>query len=129
MKKRFFMFAAVMAVVALMTSCMKTEATVDVTVMKGGQPVSDVMVYKFADNIGESTTIYKSNANGSAKTNGGGVAHFDLKSPDDFAPSSVGAEEKNTFYFATYDSEDRRNGFVAVTIRTGEKLSVTINQE
>lgn len=118
-----------MAIVALMTSCMKTEATVDVTVMKGGQPVSDVMVYKFADNLGESTTIYKSNANGSAKTNGGGVAHFDLKSPDDFAPSSVGAEEKNTFYFATYDSEDRRNGFVAVTIRTGEKLSVTINQE
>jgi len=129
MTKKLFMFAAIAAVVVLMTSCMKTEATVDVQVMRGGQPVSGVMVYKFDNTMGEGSTTIKTNADGSAKTNAAGVAHFELKSPDDFPPSSLGVEESNTFYFATFDDEDSRNGFVAVTIRTGEKKTVTIEME
>ncbi|MBR3647943.1 MAG: hypothetical protein IKN59_06105 [Paludibacteraceae bacterium] len=129
MTKKFFLFAVIAAAMVLMTSCMKTEASVDVQVMKNGAGVSGVTVYKFNNNLGEGTTQYKTNAERSAKTNAAGVAHFDLKSPDDFAPSSLGVEESNTFYFATFDAEDRRNGFVAVTIRTGEKKTVTIEME
>lgn len=129
MTKKLSMFAAIAAVVVLMTSCMKTEATVDVQVKQNGQPASGVTVYKFDNSMGEGATTIKVNADGSAKTNAAGVAHFDLKSPDDFPPSSLGVEEANTFYFATFDEDDSRNGFVAVTIRTGEKKTVTIEME
>lgn len=114
---------------AIMTSCIgfKTEATVDVEVTQKGKPVSGVTVYKFDDTTGESATLYKSNASGSEQTNAAGVAHFDLKSPDDFAPSSLGAEESNTFYFATYDANDDRNAMVAVTLHTGEKKTVMLD--
>ena len=85
-------------------------------------------VYKFIDNgLGEGTTLYKSNAKGSAKTNGGGVAHFDLKSPDDFAPSSVGAQDEETFYFAVFDANEDLLGYVAQTVKTGDKLTVKLS--
>ena len=50
MKKFYFLLAAL--VVVIMTSCVKfkTEATVDVEVLKAGKPVSGVAVYKFKDN-------------------------------------------------------------------------------
>ena len=90
MKKFYFLLAAFVAVT--MTSCVKfkTEATVDVKVLKDGQPVPGAVVYKFKDNgLGAGITLYKSNASGSAVANGGGIAHFDLKSPDDLDPSDV----------------------------------------
>ena len=62
--KKIQLFLAALVVV-IMTSCVKfkTEATVDVEVLKSGKPVSGVAVYKFKDNgLGEGTTIYKSNA-------------------------------------------------------------------
>ena len=114
-----------------MTSCVrfKTEATVDVKVIKEGKPVADVIVYKFKDNgLGEGTTLYKSNNSGTAKTDGAGIAHFNLKSPDDLDPSNVAGLEidKATFYFCTYDSEDRRNSIVTVQAKTGDKLTVQL---
>ena len=108
----------------------KTEATVDVKVIKAGQPVADVTVYKFKDNgLGEGTTLSKSNNSGTAKTDGAGVAHFDLKSPDDLDPSNVAGlevDDKATFYFCTYDSEDIRNSIVTVQAKTGDKLTVQL---
>ena len=102
----------------------------DVKVIKAGQPVPDVTVYKFKDNgLGEGTTLYKSNNSGTAKTDGAGVAHFDLKSPDDLDPSNVAGleiDDKATFFFCTYDSEDRRNSIVTVQAKTGDKLTVQL---
>ena len=85
-----------------------------------GKPVSGVAVYKFKDNgLGEGTTIYKSNAKESETTNSGGIAHFDLKSPDDLDPSDVAGVENSdqaTFFFCTYDAEGTRNGIVTVSV-------------
>ena len=75
------------------------------------------------------TGAYKSNAKGSAKTNGGGVAHFDLKSPEDLDPSSVAGKESKTFFFCTYDAEDVRNGIAIVTIKSGENKTAKIEIE
>jgi hypothetical protein len=130
MKKIQILFAALVAV--MMSACVqfKTEATVDVEVTKAGKPVSGVVVYKFKDNgLGEGTTLYKSNAKGNATTNAGGVAHFDLKSPDDLDPSNVAGVENTdqaTFYFCTYDAENTRNGIVTVSVKTGDKKTVKL---
>ena len=127
MKKLQLFLAAIVAVA--MTSCVKfkTEATVDVEVTKAGSPAAGIQVYKFKDNgLGEGSTLYKSNATGNATTNAGGVAHFDLKSPDDLDPSDV-VDDKATFYFCTYGAEDTRNAIVTVSVKTGDKLTVKLN--
>lgn len=129
MKKYFYlMLAAVLAVMMSACAQFKTEASVDVEVTQNGKPLSGITVYKFLDKgLGEGTTLYKANATGSVKTNGAGLAHFNLKSPDDFSPSSVAGSETNTFYFCTYDSEDVRNAIVTVTVKTGDKKTVKLD--
>lgn len=128
MKKIQVLFAALIAVV--MTSCIqfKTEASVDVTVMKDGKAQSNVTVYKFVDNgLGEGQTQYKDNAKGAQTTNAAGVAHFELKSPEDMDPSDVGLSEAKTFYFCTFDANNTRNGFVAIEVATGNmNIPVTL---
>ena len=120
MKKLHFILVAFVAL--CLTACFKTEAKVDVEVTQDGQPVSGITVYKFIDNgLGEGTTLYK--------TNGGGVAHFDLKSPEDLDPSSVAGKESKTFFFCTYDAEDVRNGIAIVTIKSGENKTAKIEIE
>ena len=126
MKKFYFLLAAFVAVA--MTSCVKfkTEATVDVKVIKDGQPVPGAVVFKFKDNgLGAGTTLYKSNASGSATADGGGIAHFELKSPDDLDPSDV-VEEQATFFFCTYNADDVRNSLVTVPVSTGDKKNVEL---
>lgn len=130
MKKIHLILAALVAVA--MTSCVKfkTEATVDVEVTKAGKPAAGVVVYKFKDNgLGEGSTLYKSNATGNETTDGGGVAHFDLKSPDDLDPSDVAGvenEDQATFFFCTYDAEGTRNGIVTVGVKTGDTKTVKL---
>jgi len=130
MKKILLFLAAIVAI--MMTSCVKfkTEATVDVEVTKAGKPVPGIVVYKFKDNgLGEGSTLYKSNAKGSETTNAGGVAHFELKSPDDLDPSDVSGVEfsdQATFYFCTYDAENVRNSIVVVGVKTGDKKTVQL---
>jgi len=131
MRKIQILFAALVAVV--MSSCVKfkTEATVDIEVTQKGSPLSGVTVYKFKDNgLGEGIANYKSNANGSAVTNAGGIAHFDIKSPDDLDPSSIAGNEfadQATFYFCTYDAEDVRNATVMAVVKTGDKLTLKLD--
>jgi len=130
MRKIQLFLVAIVAV--MMTSCVKfrTEATVDVTVIKDGKPVADIVVYKFKDNgLGEGTTLYKSNASGNETTDAAGVAHFDLKSPDDLDPSDVvGVElsDQATFYFCTYDAEGTRNSLATVSVKTGDKKNARL---
>ncbi len=126
MKKFYFLLAAFVAVT--MTSCVKfkTEATVDVKVLKDGQPVPGAVVFKFKDNgLGAGITLSKSSASGSATADGGGIAHFELKSPDDLDPSDV-VEEQATFFFCTYNADDVRNSLVTVPVSTGDKKNVEL---
>ena len=131
MKKSILVALAAFVAVA-MTSCVKfkTEATVDVKVIKDGQPVPGAVVFKFKDNgMGEGITLSKSNASGSATADGGGIAHFDLKSPDDLDPSDVAGVELNdeaTFFFCTYNADDVRNSLVTVGVKTGDKKNVEL---
>lgn len=133
--KKINLFLAALVAVA-MTSCVKfkTEATVDVEVTKAGKPAAGVVVYKFKDNgLGEgSLTQHKSNATGNETTDGGGVARFELKSPDDLDPSDVAGVENSdqaTFFFCTYDAEGTRNGIVTVSVKTGDKKKVQLKIE
>ena len=133
MKKFYFLLAAIVAV--MMNSCVnfKTEATVDVEVTKDGKPVPGIEVYKIKDNgLGEGITLYKSNAKSSETTDKGGVAHFDLKSPDDLDPSDVSGVELSDqaiFFFCTYDAEGTRSGIVTVNVKTGDKKTVQLKIE
>ena len=125
MRKIQILLAALVAV--LMSSCtFKTEATVDVEVTKNNQPQAGVVVWKMHYK-GIGGVEYKQNYTASATTDAAGVAHFDLKSPDDFAPSSVGAQDEETFYFAVFDANEDLLGYVAQTVKTGDKLTVKLS--
>lgn len=126
MRKIQILLAALVAVV--MSSCVqfKTEATVDVEVTKNNQPQAGVVVWKM-HYIGVGGVQFKQNYTASATTNAAGVAHFDLKSPDDFAPSSVGAQDEETFYFAVFDANEDLLGYVAQTVKTGDNLTVKLS--
>lgn len=130
MKKIQILFAALVAV--MMSACVgfKTEATVDIEVTQKGKPLVGVTVYKFKDNgLGESIANYKDNASGSAVTNAGGIAHFDLKSPDDLDPSNVAGVEltdEATFFFCTYDANGDRNATLTASVKTGDKLTLKL---
>lgn len=124
MRKIQILLAALVAVV--MSSCtFKTEATVDVEVTKNNQPQAGVVVWKMHDK-GIGGVQYKQNYTASATTDAAGVAHFDLKSPDDFAPSSVGAQDDETFYFAVFDASEELLGYVSQKVKTGDKLTVKL---
>ncbi len=126
MKQIKFLTMALVAM--LMTACIgfKTEATVDVTVMKDGQVQKGVQVYRFNNEMGVETTLYKTNSKDIQTTNNKGVAHFDLKSPEDLDPSEAGIVDTETFHFATFDNDDHRNGVVSVKVSTGDKKQVTL---
>ena len=122
MRKIQILLVALAAVV--MSSCVqfKTEATVDVTVLKNGQPQAGVEVYKAVAHGDIGGSYYKENyKDAPVKTNEAGVAHFELKSPDDFAPSSVGADETITVYFAVFDAQDESLALKSLQVKTGEK--------
>lgn len=128
MKKIQIVLLAVCAV--MMSSCLfKTEATVDVTVKNvlGVNVGAGELVYKFIGT--DKSTMYKTNADASVATDASGVAHFDLKSPEDFVPSGIGYEEQQTFIFCTYDKEGNRNGETAVTLKPGDKKKAVIKKE
>ncbi len=122
MKKFQILLAALVAVV--MSGCVqyKTEATVDVTVLKDGNPQAGVLVYKAVAHGDIGGSYYKENyKDAPVKTNEAGVAHFELKSPDDFAPSSVGADEEITVFFAVFDAQDECLAYKSLKVKTGEK--------
>lgn len=122
MKKFQILLAALVAVV--MSGCVKykTEATVDVTVLKNGKPQAGIEVYKAVAHGDIGGSYYKQNyKDAPVKTNLSGVAHFELKSPSDFAPSSVGADEEITVFFAVFDAQDECLAYKALQVKTGEK--------
>ena len=125
MRKIQILLAALVTVV--MSSCtFKTEATVDVEVTKNNQPQAGVVVWKMHYK-GIGGVEYKQNYTASATTDAAGVAQFDLKSPDDFAPSSVGAQEDETFYCGVFDASEELLGDGSQKVKTGDKLTVKLS--
>ena len=118
-----------LALVAVMVSAcgFKTEATVDVEVTQKGKPMVGTTVYKFPE---DRSALYKDNATGSAVTNAGGVAHFDLKSPEDMDPSNIAGQKfegKATFVFAVFDANGDQRAAVSVDVKTGDKKTVKLD--
>lgn len=127
MKKIHVVLLAIVAVV--MSSCLfKTEATVDVSVKNalGLSVGSGELVYKFKGS--DVSVNNRENASGSVATDAAGVAHFELKSPNDFVPSGVGYEDQQTFIFCTYDKSGNLNAQKAITVKPGEKKTVELQQ-
>lgn len=126
MRKIQILLAALVAV--MMCSCVnyKTEATVDVKVTKNGQPQANIEVYKAVAHGDVGGGFYRTNYQGSpVRTDASGIAHFDLKSPDDFAPSSVGAQDEIIVHFAVFNGDDCR-GYKAVSVKTGDKKEIEL---
>lgn len=126
MRKIQILFAALVAVVMCACVQFKTEATVDVKVTKNGQAQPGVEVYKAVPHGDVGGGYSRANYQGApVKTDASGIAHFDLKSPDDFAPSSVGADDEITVHFAVFNGDECR-GYKPVKVKTGDKLQVEL---
>lgn len=125
MKKILMLLVAVLALG--LTSCkfVKTEASVDVTVLQNGVSVGEgVQVYIFSDGADYTD---KTKAKRSMATDASGVAFFPLQSPVDFAPGWM-ADQYYTFIFAVFDENGGVADHKALSITNGEMHKpVTLN--
>jgi 5-hydroxyisourate hydrolase-like protein (transthyretin family) len=123
MTKKFFLFAVIAAAMVLMTSCIKTEATVDVTVLdQAGKPAAGVTVCRFNN----SSSAYYTNSDETHETNAAGVAHFELKTLDDLGPGKYDNEGAN-FTFRAFDKDQEPASEEAtVYVKPGEKKTLTL---
>lgn len=93
---------AMLAMLAIACNPIKTEATVDVTVVdQNEKPVAGVMVGRFNN----SSSLYLLNADEKHETNAGGVARFELKSMEDLGPAGYD-DEGAYFTFRAFDKQD-----------------------
>lgn len=93
---------AMLALLAVACNPLKTEATVDVTVLgQDNKPVAGVMVARFNDSSSE----YFTNADEKHETNAGGVAHFELKTLEDLGPKGYD-DEGAYFTFRAFDKDN-----------------------
>lgn len=124
MIKKLSMFAAIAAVVLLMTSCIKTEATVDVTVLgQDNKPVAGVTVARFNN----SSSAYFTNADETHETNAAGVAHFELKTLDDLGPAKY-EDEGAYFTFRAFDKDkEPASDEARIYVKPGEHKSLELN--
>ena len=89
MKSIKFLCMAMLAMLAIACNPIKTEATVDVTVLdQSNKPVAGVMVARFNN----SSSAYFTNADEKHETNASGVAHFELKTLEDLGPAQYDSE-------------------------------------
>lgn len=92
---------AMLAMLAIACNPIKTEATVDVTVLgQDNQPVAGVTVCRFNNSASE----YFTNADETHETNASGVAHFELKTLEDLGPAKYESEGAN-FTFRAFDKD------------------------
>ena len=93
---------ALLAMLAVACNPIKTEATVDVTVVdQNGAPVADIMVARF----NKSASDYFPNADEKHVTNESGVAHFELKALVDLSPAKY-EKEGAYFSFRAFDTNN-----------------------
>ena len=102
MKQIKLLGLAMLAMLAIACNPIKTEATVDVTVLgQDNQPVAGVMVARFNN----SSSAYFTNADEKHETNAGGVAHFELKTLEDLGPAQYD-NEGAYFTFRAFDKDN-----------------------
>ena len=102
MKSIKFLCMAMLAMLAIACNPIKTEATVDVTVLdQSNKPVTGVMVARFNNSSSE----YFTNADEKHETNAGGVAHFELKTLEDLGPKGYD-DEGAYFTFRAFDKDN-----------------------
>lgn len=115
---------AVLFGAVVLTGCAKKDAaTINVKVLKNGQPVVGEFVYKYRSSLGESFLTGKIHADQEVATDEQGVAEFKLSNIDFGAGSSTAS-----FVFETFDSKEVVNGKIAASVNKGQTKEVTINQ-
>ncbi len=93
---------AMLAMLAIACNPIKTEATVDVTVVdQNEKPVAGVMVGRFNN----SSSLYLQNADEKHETNAAGLARFELKTLEDLGPAGYD-DEGAYFTFRAFDKQD-----------------------
>ena len=100
-------------------SALDKAATVNIKVLKNGQPVTNEMVYMFDSNL-TSNSIH---ADDKVPTDEDGIATFDIHGID------FGVDNRITLTFETFRGTTEITGKVAVTAKRGETSSATIIQE
>ncbi len=102
MKQLKVICMALLALLAIGCNPIRTEATVDVTVVdQNNKPVAEVMVARFNN----SSSAYIQNADEKHVTNAEGVAHFELKTLEDLGPAKYD-NEGDYFAFRAFGKDD-----------------------
>lgn len=124
MKKILMFFVAALAL--SLTSCkfVRTEATVDVQVLKsnGQNEGEGKLVYIFS---ADKDYTDKTQAKRWMATDASGVAFFPLQSPIDFAPGWM-ADQYYTFIFAIYNANGSVADHKAVSVTNGDQKEITL---
>jgi hypothetical protein len=113
---------AMLAMLAIACNPIKTEATVDVTVVdQDNKPVAGVLVARFND----SSSAYLQNADEKHETNKAGVAHFELKTLIDLAPAGYG-EGGEYFTFRAFQDDEPASEEAKIFVEQGDKKELTL---
>ena len=114
---------AMLAMLAVACNPIKTEATVDVTVVdQEGKTVEGVMVARF--NSGSSA--YLINADEKHLTDAAGVAHFELKTLEDLGPQGSG-DESAIFTFRAFGNDNEpASDEKKIEVKSGDKAKLTL---
>lgn len=123
MKQIKVFFMAMLAMLAVACNPIKTEATVDVTVLdQNNQPAAEVMVGRFNN----SSSAYLQNADEKHVTNAGGVAHFELKTLEDLGPAKYD-KEGAYFAFRAFDKDNEpASDEERIYVEPGDHKSLTL---
>ena len=123
MKQIKLLGMAMLAMLAIACNPIKTEATVDVTVLgQDNQPVAGVMVARFNNSASE----YFTNADEQHETNAAGVAHFELKTLEDLGPAKYESEGAN-FTFRAFDKDkEPASEEATIYVKPGDKKSLEL---
>lgn len=121
MKK--MLFFAMLAVLAIACNPIKTEATVDVTVVdQNDKPAAGVMVGRFNN----SSSMYLQNADEKHETDASGLAHFELKTLEDLPPAGE-SKEGAYFTFRAFGKDDEvASDEARIFVESGDKKSLTL---
>lgn len=114
---------AMLAMLAVACNPIKTEATVDVTVLdQNDKPAEGIMVGRFNN----SSSAYLTNADEKHETNAAGVAHFELKTLEDLGPKGYD-DEGAYFKFRAFDKDGEAiSDEGKIWVEPGDKKSLTL---
>lgn len=114
---------AMLAMLAVACNPIKTEATVDVTVLdQNDKPAAGIMVGRFNN----SSSAYLTNADEKHETNAAGVAHFELKTLEDLGPKGYD-DEGAYFKFRAFDKDGETiSDEGKIWVEPGDKKSLTL---